>query len=61
MKAPANIFFVFDLAKYVGGKEQPDRPIGDPDVQKSHDDADTGFIAKNVYLFVCRQRNSDRD
>ena len=53
--APVNIFYVVDLSKYVGGKGQPDRSIGDPEVQKSYYYADTGFIAQNVYLFAASQ------
>ncbi len=55
VKAPVNIFYVVDLAKYVSGKGQPDRSIGDPEVQKSYYYADTGFIAQNVYLFSASQ------
>jgi len=55
VKAPVNIFYVVDLAKYVGGKGQPDRSIGDPEVQKSYYYTDTGFIAQNVYLFAASQ------
>lgn len=51
-KAPVNIFYVVDLAKYVLGPGQPDRSIGDPEVQKSYYFTDTGFIAQNVYLFT---------
>jgi nitroreductase len=54
-KAPINIFYVVDLTKYVVGKGQPDRSIGDPEVQKSYYYTDTGFIAQNVYLFAASQ------
>ncbi|MGA2531718.1 MAG: SagB/ThcOx family dehydrogenase [Candidatus Aminicenantales bacterium] len=54
-KAPVNIFYVVDLTKYVVGKGQPDRSIGDPEVQKSYYYTDTGFIAQNVYLFAASQ------
>jgi hypothetical protein len=55
VKAPVNIFYVVDLTKYVVGKGQPDRSIGDPEVQKSYYYTDTGFIAQNVYLFAASQ------
>jgi nitroreductase len=54
-KAPVNIFYVVDTTKYVVGKGQPDRSIGDPEVQKSYYYTDTGFIAQNVYLFAASQ------
>ncbi len=53
-KAPVNIFFVADLARYV--KEgQPDPHIDDPDVQKSYYYVLTGLIAANIYLFAASQ------
>lgn len=55
VKAPVNIFYVVDLAGYVVGKGQPDRSIGNPEVQKSYYYTDTGFIAQNVYLFAASQ------
>jgi hypothetical protein len=48
--APLNIFFVADLSRYDQGPSQPDRQIGDPEVQKSYYFTDTGFIAQNIYL-----------
>jgi hypothetical protein len=48
--APVNIFYVADLTRYDLGPEQPDRQIGDPEIQKSYYYTDTGFIAQNVYL-----------
>ena len=33
------------------GPNQPDRAIGDSEVQKSYYYTDTGFIAQNVYLY----------
>jgi hypothetical protein len=53
--APVNIFYVADLARYDLGPDQPDRAIGDPEVQKSYYYTDTGFIAQNVYLFAASQ------
>jgi hypothetical protein len=53
--APVNIFFVVDLARYDTGPGQPDRRIGDPEVQKSYYYTDTGLIAANVYLFAVSQ------
>lgn len=50
--APLNIFYVADLSKYDLGPSQPDRSIGDHEVQKSYYYTDTGFIAQNVYLFA---------
>jgi len=53
--APVNIFYVVDLTRYDTGPEQPDRSIGEPEVQKSYYYTDTGFIAQNVYLFAASQ------
>lgn len=53
--APVNIFYVVDLNKYDQGPSQPDRKIGDPEVQKSYYYLDTGLIAGNVYLFAASQ------
>jgi len=50
--APVNIFYVVDRTRYDLGPDQPDRAIGDPEVQKSYYYTDTGFIAQNVYLFA---------
>jgi hypothetical protein len=53
--APVNIFFVVNLARYDTGPGQPDRRIGEPEVQKSYFYTDTGLIAANVYLFTASQ------
>jgi hypothetical protein len=53
--APVNIFYVVDLTRYSLGPGQPDRRIGDPEVQKSYYYTDTGLIAGNVYLFAASQ------
>jgi len=53
--APINIFYIVDLTRYDQGKGQPDRRIGDPEVQKSYYYTDTGLIAQNVYLFAASQ------
>ena len=53
--APVNIFYVVDLTRYDLGPGQPDRSIGNPEVQKSYYYTDTGFIAQNVYLFAASQ------
>lgn len=53
--APVNIFYVVDLTRYDTGPGQPDRRIGDPEVQKSYYYTDTGLIAANVYLFAASQ------
>jgi nitroreductase len=55
ISAPVNIFYVVDLTKYDTGPTQPDRRIGDPEVQKSYYYTDTGLIAANVYLFAASQ------
>jgi hypothetical protein len=48
--APLNIFYIADLSRYDLGPSQPDRKIGDPEIQKSYYYTDTGFIAQNIYL-----------
>jgi hypothetical protein len=50
--APMHIFYIVDRTRYDLGPEQPDRSIGDPEVQKSYYYTDTGFIAQNVYLYA---------
>ena len=50
--APLNIFYIVDLSRYDLGPTQPDRSIGDPEVQKSYYYTDTGFIAQNIYLYA---------
>jgi hypothetical protein len=50
--APLNIFYIADLSRYDLGPSQPDRAIGDPEIQKSYYFTDTGFIAQNIYLFA---------
>jgi hypothetical protein len=52
MQAPLHIFYIVDLNRYDTGPSQPDKSIGDPEVQKSYYFADTGFIAQNVYLYA---------
>jgi len=65
--APVNIFYIADLSRYDMGPGQPDRQIGDPEVQKSYYYTDTGFIAQNVYLFAAAHgmaawfHNCDKD
>ena len=53
--APVNLFYIVDLARYDTGPGQPDRNIGNPEVQKSYYYTDTGLIAANVYLFAASQ------
>ena len=53
--APVNIFYIADLTRYDLSSRQPDRSIGDPEVQKSYYFTDTGLIAQNVYLFAASQ------
>ncbi|MCX6255566.1 MAG: nitroreductase family protein [Bacteroidia bacterium] len=50
--APLHIFYIADLSRYDLGPTQPDRAIGDPEVQKSYYYTDTGFIAQNIYLYA---------
>lgn len=70
--APLNIFYIADLSRYDLGPAQPDKAIGDPEIQKSYYFTDTGFIAQNVYLFAasfglaawfhnCDKENTFRD
>jgi len=53
--APVNIFYVVDLTRYDTSRRQPDRRIGEPEVQKSYYYTATGLIAGNVYLFAASQ------
>ncbi len=53
--APVNIFFVADLSRYDQGPSQPDRSIGNPEVQKGYYYVATGLIASNIYLFAASQ------
>jgi len=53
--APVHIFYVVDLTRYVLGPGQPDRSIGNPEVQKSYYYTAVGLIAGNVYLFAASQ------
>jgi len=53
-KAPVNLVFVADIAKY---KKAPFQEPGlrDPGIQKSYYNIATGLIAGNVYLFAASQ------
>ena len=53
-KAPVNIFYVVDIAKY---KKAPFQEPGlrDSEIQKSYYYVATGLIAQNVYLFAASQ------
>jgi nitroreductase len=53
--APVNLFFVADLTRYDTGPGQPDRNIGNPEIQKGYYYVATGLIAANVYLFAASQ------
>ena len=53
--APVNIFFVADPTRYDQGPSQPDRNIGNPEVQKGYYYVATGLIASNIYLFAASQ------
>ena len=50
-KAPVNLIFVVDLAKYARGNPQ-EPGLKDPEIQKSYSNVLTGLIAGNVYLFA---------
>ena len=54
-RAPVNIFYVVNRTRYDEGPGQPDRNIGNPEVQKSYYYVATGLIASNVYLFAASQ------
>ncbi len=54
-RAPVNIFYVVDRTRYDEGPGQPDRNIGNPEVQKSYYYVATGLIAAHVYLFAASQ------
>lgn len=53
--APVNLFFVADLTRYDTGPGQPDRNIGNPEVQKGYYYVATGLIAANISLFAASQ------
>ena len=53
--APVNFFFVADLTRYDTGPGQPDRNIGNTEVQKGYYYVATGLIAANIYLFAASQ------
>ena len=53
-RAPVNIFYVVDIAKYAKAPFQ-EPGLKDPDVQKSYYYVATGLIAQNVYLFAASQ------
>lgn len=70
-RAPVNIFYVVDIAKYAKAPFQ-EPGLKDPEVQKSHYYVATGLIAQNVYLFAasqglaahfhnCDKRNTPKD
>jgi nitroreductase len=53
-KAPVNIIFVADIAKFAASKLQ-EPGLKDPDIQKSYYNVACGLIAGNVYLFAASQ------
>lgn len=53
-KAPVNLIFVADLAKYPQARFQ-EPGLKDPEIQKSYYNVATGMIAGNVYLFAASQ------
>jgi len=53
-RAPVNIFYVVDIAKYQKAPFQ-EPGLKDPEVQKSYYYVATGLIAQNVYLFAASQ------
>ena len=50
-KAPVNLVFVADIAKYANGRPQ-EPGLKDAEIQKSYYNIATGMIAENVYLFA---------
>jgi nitroreductase len=53
-RAPVNIFYVVDIARYAKAPFQ-EPGLKDPEVQKSYYYVGTGLIAQNVYLFAASQ------
>jgi len=53
-RAPVNLIYVVDIAKYSRGTPQ-EPGLKDPDIQKSYYNVATGLIAGNVYLFAASQ------
>lgn len=53
-RAPVNIFYVVDIAKYSKAPFQ-EPGLRDPEIQKSYYYVATGLIAQNVYLFAASQ------
>lgn len=53
-KAPVNIVFVADIAKFAKARLQ-EPGLKDPEIQKSYYCVATGLIAGNVYLFAASQ------
>jgi hypothetical protein len=53
-RAPVNIIYVVDIAKYSKARLQ-EPGLRDPDIQKSYYNIATGLIAGNVYLFAASQ------
>ncbi|MFI5381437.1 MAG: SagB/ThcOx family dehydrogenase [Tepidisphaerales bacterium] len=53
-KAPVNLVYVADIARYSQG--QPQEPgLKDPEIQKSYANVAIGLIAGNVFLFAASQ------
>jgi hypothetical protein len=53
-RAPVNLIYVADIAKY--GQGRPQEPgLKDPEIQKSYYNVATGLIAGNVCLFAASQ------
>jgi nitroreductase len=53
-RAPVNIFYVVDIAKYSKAPFQ-EPGLRDPEIQKSYYYVATGLIAQNVYLFAASE------
>jgi len=53
-KAPVNLVYVVDIAKYSRGTPQ-EPGLKDPEIQKSYYNVATGLMAGNVYLFAASQ------
>jgi len=53
-KAPVNLIYVADIARY-GDARLQEPGLRDPEIQKSYYNVATGLIAGNVYLFAASQ------
>ena len=53
-KAPVNLVYVADIARYSQGQPQ-EQGLKDPEIQKSYANVAIGLIAGNVFLFAASQ------